>query len=321
MALNHVAITIIMIVQLVVVPGLLIAWQALGTVPSVGVWTLRLLATGALLLLMDRVLDWTFLSFWGRYVVWGLFAVAVFYSGLRAWGEPLWAQPEGRGWIPVVASSLILIGVALPLVNCLRGRRVPDDPLSLTFPLRNGCFHVAHGGSRKIINAHMKVAAPDLHEWRGQMWALDIVKLYTAGNRARGFFPEELHDYAIFGEPVYAPCTGEVVAVESELPDLIPPESDSVNKAGNHVLLKCADEAVVLLAHLKRGSVVVEPGQRVAVGDLLGEVGNSGNTSEPHLHVHGQHDVGDKTILDAEPLPVTLDGTWPVRNDRLCFGE
>jgi hypothetical protein len=316
---SHIIITIIMVIQLILVSGLLIAWQALGAMPSRGAWLLRSVAIGALLLLMDRLLDWTFLSYRGRYVVWGLFALALITSGVRAWGQPLWIWPQGRARMSIVVSVIILAGTALPLMRCFQGLRVPGEPVDLTFPLRDGCFHVAHGGSRKIINAHIKVAAPDLHDWRGQMWGLDIVKLYPAGNRARGFFPQELRDYAIFGEPIYAPCGGEVVAVEDDLPDLIPPESDSINKAGNYVLIECGDEVMILLAHLKRGSVVVEPGQCVAVGDRLGEIGNSGNTTEPHLHIHAQRGVGAATLLDAEPRPATFDGVWLVRNDRVCF--
>ncbi len=324
MQLSQLAIATIMLFQLIVVPGLLIGWQALGAVQSLGAWILRSTAIGALFLCMDRLLDWTFISYRGRYVVWVLFAAALIYSGAGAWGKPMWIQPEGWAWVPIAVSVLILAGTALPLANSLRGLRVPGEPVDLTFPLQGGCFHVAHGGSQKIINAHMKVAAPELYQWRGQMWALDIIKLYPAGNRARGFFPlfpKDLDDYAIFGEPVYAPCSGEVVDVENGLPDLTPPESDEVNKAGNYVLIQCDDEAVVLLAHLKRGSVTVQPGQTVAVGDRLGEVGNSGNTSEPHLHINAQRGVGDQTILDADPRPMTFDGNWLVRNERMCSDE
>jgi hypothetical protein len=167
----------------------------------------------------------------------------------------------------------------------------------------------------------MKVAAPELHVWRGQTWGLDIFRLYPAGNRARGFFSQDLRDYATFGEPVYAPCNGEVVEIENNLPDLIPPESDEVNKAGNHVLLRCAGDTAVLVAHLRQGTVVVQAGQAVSVGDRLGELGNSGNTTEPHLHISAQHGVGDETILDADPQPVTFEGRWLVRNNLVCRDE
>jgi hypothetical protein len=319
--LSYRVITVINLVQLVLIPALLIAWQAAGGTSSFGAWVLRTVAVGSLLLLMDRLLDWSFLSIRGWAVMWVLFAIALVYSGMKAWRQPLWVRPEGRTWIPVVASVLIIVGAAVPLVNSLLGLSVPGEPVGLAFPFRGGCFHVAHGGSRRIINGHMKVAAPDLHAWRGQMWGLDIFKLYPRGNRARGFFPENLQDYAIFGEPVYAPCTGEVVAVETELPDLIPPESDDVNKAGNYVLLRCGDEAVILLAHLKRDSVVVRPGEQVSVGDRLGEIGNSGNTTEPHLHISAQRGVGKETILDAESRGMTFGGDWLVRNDVVCSKE
>jgi hypothetical protein len=317
--LGYRVVTVVNLVQLVLIPALLIAWQAAGGTSSLGAWVLRTVAVGSLLLLADRLLDWSFLTTWGRTVMWGVFAIALITSGVRAWRQPLWVRPEGRSWIPVVASILVIAGTAVPLANSLRGLSVPGEPVALTFPFRGGCFHIAHGGSREIINGHMKVAAPGLHVWRGQMWGLDIFKLYPRGNRARGFFPENLQDYAIFGEPVYAPCTGEIVAVENGLPDLTPPESDEVNKAGNYVLLRCGDEAVILLAHLKRGSVVVRPGEQVSVGDRLGEIGNSGNTTEPHLHISAQRGVGEETILDAEPRGMTFGGDWLVRNDAVCF--
>jgi hypothetical protein len=316
--LSYRVLTVVNLVQLVFIPALLIAWQAVGGTSSFGAWVLRTVAVGFLLLLMDRLLDWSFLSTRGRVVMWVLFAIALVYSGMRAWRQPLWVGPEGRTWIPVVASILIIVGAAVPLANSLRGLSVPGEPVALSFPFRDGCFHVAHGGSRKIINGHMKVAARDLYPWRGQMWGLDVFKLYPAGNRTRGFFPETLEDYAIFGEPVYAPCGGEVVATETELPDLIPPDTDTVNKAGNYVLLTCGDEAVILLAHLKQGSVTVRPGEWVTGGDRLGEIGNSGNTTEPHLHISAQHGIGDETILDAEPRAMTFDGDWLVRNDVVC---
>jgi murein DD-endopeptidase MepM/ murein hydrolase activator NlpD len=57
---------------------------------------------------------------------------------------------------------------------------------------------------------------------------------------------------------------------------------------GNHVVLRLATGERLLLAHLRRGSVRVRPGQRVRAGAPLGRVGNSGNSSEPHMHLHAQ---------------------------------
>jgi murein DD-endopeptidase MepM/ murein hydrolase activator NlpD len=77
----------------------------------------------------------------------------------------------------------------------------------------------------------------------------------------------------------------------------------------------------VLLAHLRSGSVNVSSGERVAVGDFLAEMGNSGNSSEPHLHVHAQRGLPEEAAFAGEPLALTIDGAFPVRNDRLRVKE
>lgn len=67
------------------------------------------------------------------------------------------------------------------------------------------------------------------------------------------------------------------------------------------------------VAHLQRGSVRVKVGQNIHLGDGLGLVGNSGNTSEPHLHIHA---VDPQTN---EGVPITFDGRYPVRNSLFRF--
>src|SRR5690606_3865299 len=64
--------------------------------------------------------------------------------------------------------------------------------------------------------------------------------------------------------------------------------------AGNHVVIEVAGGHVVLLAHLRRGSLRVHPGRRVSAGDVVGECGNSGNSTEPHVHVQ----VSDRVDWD-----------------------
>ncbi len=87
----------------------------------------------------------------------------------------------------------------------------------------------------------------------------------------------------------------------------MPPKSDPENPAGNHVVVDCAG-IYVELAHLRKGSLLAENGARLSVSDQIGRVGNSGNTTEPHLHVHG-FDPETKRAIAME-----FDGRWPVRN-------
>jgi murein DD-endopeptidase MepM/ murein hydrolase activator NlpD len=94
-----------------------------------------------------------------------------------------------------------------------------------------------------------------------------------------------------------------------------PPDADRSQMAGNYIIVACKGVWVVL-AHLRRGSVEVREGAEVTVGMTVGRAGNSGNTSEPHLHVHAQRPGTPEAPLGGEPVPVRLDGRYLVRGDR-----
>lgn len=182
-------------------------------------------------------------------------------------------------------------------IGALASRSVPAGAIDLQFPLKGGTFLVAHGGAETVSNLH----GYD----KTQRYGLDIVKLTAAGTRATGLYPSDLARYAIWGASVISPCDGTVVKAVDGLPDNPPGTRDEKQKEGNHVVLRCGD-ANVTLAHLQRGSVSVRPNARVATGSAIGRVGNSGNTTEPHLHVHADRNgVG---------VPARFEGRWLVRN-------
>jgi murein DD-endopeptidase MepM/ murein hydrolase activator NlpD len=122
--------------------------------------------------------------------------------------------------------------------------------------------------------------------------------------------------YMTFGTPVLAPCQGKVAKVVDGHPDMTVPEMDREHMAGNYVALNCGDYFVIL-AHLRRGSISVATDDRVDVGDVLGEMGNSGNSSEPHLHLHAQRGLPEDAPLGGEPLWLTINGRFLVRNERV----
>ena len=90
---------------------------------------------------------------------------------------------------------------------------------------------------------------------------------------------------------------------------------DAVNKAGNFVMIDCGD-FIITLAHMQNGSVAVRVGDNVTLGALVGRIGNSGQTGEPHLHIHAQRGLGAENPFGGEPLPLLIDGRYLVRNDR-----
>ena len=231
------------------------------------------------------------------------------------------AVPAAWGmWI--VAGLFAALGAAsvYGTVIALHSRAAPPvRAVNLAFPLDPGRYLVVNGGSDISTNAHLKTldaSVPRFRDWRGQSYGVDIVKLDALGLRARGVQPPDPTAYRIYGRRVLAPCSGQVVLAVDGLPDMQVPEMDRDHMAGNHVLLRCG-EAEVLLGHLRPGSVQVRPGAHVAVGDWLGSVGNSGNTGEPHLHVHAQRPGLAGAPWGGDPLPILFDGRFPVRGDRI----
>jgi murein DD-endopeptidase MepM/ murein hydrolase activator NlpD len=83
--------------------------------------------------------------------------------------------------------------------------------------------------------------------------------------------------------------------------------------AGNHVMIETRDGPVVAVGHLQRASVQVQLGQSVRVGEPLGRCGNSGNSTEPHVHVQA---IDRLDALSATAVPITFGGRLP-RNGEI----
>lgn len=214
---------------------------------------------------------WAFTSYYLRYISLGSFALAIIYSYRRMKANQAEVKIRSVPWLMTV---LLLFAVLNALT--IAAYYQPGEPLNLSFPLTSGCYYVLQGGNSLVTNP--------FHALSGTKQALDIVKLNRFGNRANGIAPHTLNAYVIFGEKLVSPCDGTVMSVRDGLPDNDPGRPGPEHPAGNHIVLKCGD-ANVFLAHLKRGSLSVTVGEAVAIGQQLGEIGNSGNTLEPHLHI------------------------------------
>lgn len=203
------------------------------------------------------------------------------------------------------------------LVPAIVGRARPAAAIELAFPFREGRFLVANGGTTERVNGHLMTLRPQFRKWRGESYAVDLIKVDSLGFRTRERrllnVPPDPAAYLTFGEKVYSPCRGRVEASEQGRPDMRVPIRDREHLEGNFVLLRCG-RVMILLAHFRKGDVRVTPGQMVATGQLLGTVGNSGNSDEPHLHIHAQAQGPATEPLAGDPLFVTYDGKFLVRN-------
>jgi hypothetical protein len=109
---------------------------------------------------------------------------------------------------------------------------------------------------------------------------------------------------------------GPVVPAVDEFSDLPPPRRDPAHPAGNHVAIESSG-VTIYLAHLRRDSVAVRAGDRVRAGETVGRVGNSGNTTEPHLHIHAEKGPCPGRFSGQPALPLTFGGRFLVRNDQV----
>lgn len=162
----------------------------------------------------------------------------------------------------------------------------------------------------------------------GQTFAVDLV--FEADRPAfgtgSGFRPPT--DFPAFDQPVFAPADAVVVkAVDGArdhasrsnwtayaymmLEGIVRELGGPRFLLGNHLILRLDDGAHVALAHLRRGSLEVRPGERVRRGQPIARCGNSGNSSEPHLHMQVM-DIARPAF--AAGLPFTLGGHDLPRN-------
>ena len=157
---------------------------------------------------------------------------------------------------------------------------------------------------------------------RQQRFAYDL--LVVREGRTHKGDGRALEDYYCWDRPILAPAKGRVVTRVDGLPDQAPGSMDPAHPPGNHVVLDLGQGEYALLAHLRQGSVRVKEGDEVQAGDPLGRCGNSGNTSEPHLHIHlqdaprfgeGEGLPGFFTSYKADGKPV--DRGEPLKGQRI----
>jgi hypothetical protein len=152
-----------------------------------------------------------------------------------------------------------------------------DTPLALPF---RGRWLVFWGGDTAQLNHH--------HDSRCQRYAFDIVGVGPEGKTHKGNGGRN-EDYYCFGRELLAPADGVVTEAIDGVRDNKPGSMNPLSALGNAVFIQHARYEVSVLAHLKQGSLKVKAGDRVKKGQVLGLCGNSGNSSEPHLHYHLQN--------------------------------
>ncbi|MCY6959800.1 M23 family metallopeptidase [Clostridium brassicae] len=194
--------------------------------------------------------------------------------------------------------SVLLAFPILMLFNVLKVRYPADinkvtPSITVRWPL-NEKATVGWGGDTIEINVPHVI-------WASERWAYDLVM------EPSNIDSKNLNDFGIYDKEVVAPVSGTIIAAYDEENDILPNTENFISMEGNHVYIKIDETGTfLLLNHLKKDSVPVKVGDHVKEGDVIGKVGNSGSTSEPHLHIHHQRQDPTKTIHPtfAEGLPL-----------------
>lgn len=132
----------------------------------------------------------------------------------------------------------------------------------------------------------------------------------------------ELGDYYCWGKPIHSPADGTIVSAVVDLPDQPIGSMDKRNLAGNYLVIDLGEGEYALLAHFRQSSIKVKAGDLVKSGDELGQCGNSGNSSQPHLHFHIQNspEFGEGDGLPAHFVDYAADGS-PVERGEPIKGQ
>jgi murein DD-endopeptidase MepM/ murein hydrolase activator NlpD len=199
-------------------------------------------------------------------------------------------------------------GAATPAPSPHSDRRTVT-PLRLPF---DDEYYVFWGGRNAEQNYH--VIDPN------QRFAYDFVIMRDGATHAGDGRRNE--DYYCYDRPILAPAAGAVAEVVDGVADNLPGQMDASVVTGNRIVIDHGHGEYSLLAHLKPGSLRVAVGERVDAGQPIARCGNSGNSSEPHLHYQLQDGpaFGTSAGLPAQFVDYLADGK-PVRSGEPVRGQ
>ena len=189
-------------------------------------------------------------------------------------------------------------------------------------PLRGGVWLAANGPANQSGHRRALIAISG-GLFIAQRFAIDYVKLNEQGST---FVGDRLKNtsYGAYGTDALAVAVANVVAVKDGIPENVPGVNSRAvpitleTVGGNHVILDLGGGKYAFYAHLQPGSIKVRVGDRVRPGQVLGLVGNSGNSTEPHLHFH----ISDgNSPLGSEGVPYAHESLQIVGRCRTLFAD
>ena len=291
----------------------LLAWLVFLPPVSRLDWGIKGSIAGLLIAFFFYAGYWTAFVYFLRYawVILFLIAMAVSFKPVRS--LPFLPSSGIFGWIMRALGGVLIALTGTYVLGMWQSQFYDQEPVALSFPLQHGLYAVSFGGNGKassLMNYHYSYELnQDTGLGNAMAYAVDIVKLNGMGFAAGQLFDTRNESYAIFHEAVLSPCDGEVVIVEDQWPNQAPYSRDRPYSIGNRIVIKTND-LYVLMGHLQQGSITVKVGDQVTAGMRLAQVGNSGWSDRPHLHIQ----VSRESVWSGQGVPVFFEGRNPVKN-------
>lgn len=237
--------------------------------------------------------------------------------------------PPGPWAMAFFWAGLALVVVGLVFVFLVPGRDDSSPARAVECPVR-GRWLAMNSPASKVPSHGIRAY--------GQAFAIDLVHEPLEGQQrpdfgsGSGMAPPS--DFPAFGQPVHAMVDGTVTRVRDRQRDhrsrnswwsvLVMTVEGSLRELrgsdgviGNHVVIDAGGDVFALVAHLQQGSAAVAEGDVVAAGDLIGRCGNTGNSSEPHVHAQ----LMDRpTPSTARGLPMEFAGVGMPANGEHLVG-
>jgi hypothetical protein len=184
--------------------------------------------------------------------------------------------------------------------------RIDKQPVAQIGPPLRGEGYIS-ADSCCDATRHTRAALPvNGTVWISQRYAVDWEQLNSSGRIYTGA-QEKLESYAVFGRPVLAVADALVVSVIDGLPEQTPgkfPTNIPIADAdGNSIILDLGKNRYALYAHMQPGSLKVHKGDKVHLGQVIGLVGDTGNSIVPHLHFQV---MAGPSSLGANGLPYEI---------------
>ena len=222
-------------------------------------------------------------------------------------------------------------------------------PIIVEFPLRGEWFSPNTPGTKIPSHGTNRLGTRYAYDFIQVDWNRKGYPSYQSNFIKYLILGLSVKNYYCWGKSIYAPCNGIVVKTENNydenmrtnlLGDLrnacknarwLDIGNDDIQKiAGNYVIIKHTENVYVAFCHLQKGSLQVSVGQSITTGKMIGKIGHSGNSFQPHLHFQL---MDNEDIAVAKGIPCVFkeyelfqNGKWekvyngiPVNGDRIRF--